>query len=284
MSRIHITIDGVGMSVDDGLPLLVHAREQGIEIPTLCHDDRLTPYATCCLCVVEIENTKGFTPACTRFPEEGMVIRTDSEGITRARRRALRLLFSDHYANCIPPCKVKKPPTKFISRRGDFSRGQSALPLCVKEVSPAQAGVNGMQLFDAPSPDCRICQCGKMGTCEIRRLAIKYQVLADEHLGEYHAYEFRRLSPLLGLDMNKCIRCTKCIRACSEIQGVGILGFIHRGFDTDLCYMADLEDKQAQCMDCALSGARCVEVCPTGALQILDKNAAAASASPGGQG
>lgn len=210
-----------------------------------------------------------------------MAIHTNSEEIIRARRQALKLLFSDHYANCIPPCRIKKPPNKFISRRSDFSLGQCVYPICIKEVAGQSGGQPDTQLFEPPSLDCKICQCTKMASCEIRRLAIEYQVLPDEHRGQYHAYEFRRLNPLLGLDMNKCIRCAKCIRACGEIQGVGVLGFINRGFDTDLCYTADMDGKESQCMECTLSGARCVEMCPTGAFEILKGDAAAEKSGVG---
>ena len=270
------------MTVDDKRPLLIHARELGIDIPTLCHDDRLTPYATCNLCVVEIENTRGLVTACTRCPEEGMVIETENERILASRQHALKLLFSDHYANCVPPCRIKKTPNKFISRRSDFSSTQDTLPLCVKEAAPGHSEISGARLFEAPADDCKMCQCSAMGSCEIRKLAIKLQVLPEEHPGGFHAFEFQELNPRLGLDMNKCIRCAKCIRACDEIERVGILGFVHRGFDTELYYMAHPPEKQAQCMDCCLSGATCVEVCPTGALENLAKNTSAEGASPGG--
>ena len=151
-----------------------------------------------------------------------------------------------------------------------------------KRAAPGQVEAMGSSLFDPPFPGCKMCQCSAMGTCEIRKLAIKHKVMPEEYAGEFHAYEFRNLNPLLGLDMNKCIRCAKCIRACSEIEGVGILGFVHRGFDTDLYYMAHPRAKQTQCMDCCLSGATCVEVCPTGALEMLEKNKVAEGASTKG--
>lgn len=85
------------------------AAANGIHIPTFCHDDRLKPYASCFLCVVEIENARGLLPACSTQVTEGMVILTDSEKVVSARKTALELLLSDHAGDCIAPCEATCP-------------------------------------------------------------------------------------------------------------------------------------------------------------------------------
>ena len=92
-----------------GETILELACRHGIQIPTLCHDPRLVPYTSCYLCVVEVEGFRGLQPSCSTRISEGMKICTDNERIRGARRTALNLLVSNHYADCIGPCKDTCP-------------------------------------------------------------------------------------------------------------------------------------------------------------------------------
>jgi predicted molibdopterin-dependent oxidoreductase YjgC len=85
--------------------VLIHVlRDRGVRIPTLCHDDRLTPYGGCRLCVVaRRDEPSGLIPACSTPVEEGMVIETDSTDVIASRRRQLQLLLLDHRLEC-PVC------------------------------------------------------------------------------------------------------------------------------------------------------------------------------------
>ena len=86
-------INGVRVEVDPGTTVLEAARFLGMPIPTLCHDDGLTPYGACRLCVVEV----GVPPksklqsACTLHAEDGLVIHTHSARVERARQLLLEL-------------------------------------------------------------------------------------------------------------------------------------------------------------------------------------------------
>ena len=71
-------------------------------------------------------------------------------------------------------------------------------------------------------------------------------------------------SPALVRDPNKCILCGDCVRACSELQGLGVLGFAHRG--TDAMVMPAF-DKPLSATDCVSCG-QCRVFCPTGAISI----------------
>lgn len=92
-----------------GETILELARRYSIVIPTLCHDDRLEPFTSCYLCVVEVEGMRGHQPACSTRINEGMKIITDNESIRKSRKIALELLLSNHYADCIGPCKQTCP-------------------------------------------------------------------------------------------------------------------------------------------------------------------------------
>ncbi len=94
MSTVSITIDGRRVDAPEGATLLSVAREQGVEVPTLCQLDTLTPVNTCRLCVMELEGSRTLVPSCSRSVEEGMVVHTASERVRHSRRMVLELLAS----------------------------------------------------------------------------------------------------------------------------------------------------------------------------------------------
>ena len=70
MKQVNLQIDGKQIIADEGKTILQAAREGGIEIPTLCHDERLAPYGACRICSVEIKkggNRESWFPAFTRW-------------------------------------------------------------------------------------------------------------------------------------------------------------------------------------------------------------------------
>ena len=89
-----ITIDGVTTEVAEGATILDAARQMGIDTPTLCYGDTLTPVNVCRVCVVEVEKARALVPACSRKVEEGMVVHTDSERVRTSRRLVMELLGS----------------------------------------------------------------------------------------------------------------------------------------------------------------------------------------------
>ena len=66
-----ITIDGVTTEVAEGATILDAARQMGIDTPTLCYGDTLTPVNVCRVCVVELENARTLVPACSTVSESG---------------------------------------------------------------------------------------------------------------------------------------------------------------------------------------------------------------------
>lgn len=108
-NSLNIILNGTIVKGTPGETILNLARRHGISIPTLCHDDRLEPFSSCYLCVVEVEGMRGHQPSCSTLLTEGMKITTDNESIRKARKTALELLLSNHYADCIAPCKQTCP-------------------------------------------------------------------------------------------------------------------------------------------------------------------------------
>jgi formate dehydrogenase major subunit len=92
-----------------GESILDLAKRLNVHIPTLCNDNRLDPFSSCYLCVVEIVGMRGLQPACSTKVNEGMKIYTDNDKVRKSRKTALELLLSNHYADCIAPCRQTCP-------------------------------------------------------------------------------------------------------------------------------------------------------------------------------
>ncbi len=107
--QINVIINGKNLVGFKGESVLDVANKNNIEIPTLCNDPRLEPYTSCYLCVVEVEGMRGMQPACSTRIAEGMKIETDNLKIRNARKTALDLMLSNHYADCMGPCKQTCP-------------------------------------------------------------------------------------------------------------------------------------------------------------------------------
>jgi formate dehydrogenase major subunit len=104
MDNMKINIDGKEVNAVSGQTILEVARQNGIEIPTLCYNERLKPYGGCGLCVVEAAGNPKLLRSCATEVAPGMVISTDSPRILESRKMTLELLLSDHSGDCRGPC------------------------------------------------------------------------------------------------------------------------------------------------------------------------------------
>ncbi|MCK4762759.1 MAG: (2Fe-2S)-binding protein [Candidatus Aminicenantes bacterium] len=96
MSEIRLQIDNKEVTAKAGMTLLEAAQSAGIEIPTLCHHEKLEPYGGCRLCIVEVEE-RGWTKlvvSCVYLIAENLVVRTRSEKIDRIRKTIIELLMT----------------------------------------------------------------------------------------------------------------------------------------------------------------------------------------------
>ncbi len=141
MNKLNIILNGKKYEGESGETILACAKQQGINIPTLCHDPRLDPYSSCFICVVEVEGLKGLQPACSTLIREGMVVETENEKVRLARKNALDLIVSNHYADCVAPCKMTCPAG--VDVQGYISlieKGMhSEAVALIKEVNPLPA-------------------------------------------------------------------------------------------------------------------------------------------------
>lgn len=109
MDKIKVTIDGKECVAEKGQTILQIARDNSVEIPTLCYIDEVKAYGACGLCVVEADNVPKLLRACSAVASDGMVINTDTPRVRRSRKIALELLLSDHTGDCKGPCSLNCP-------------------------------------------------------------------------------------------------------------------------------------------------------------------------------
>ena len=112
---------------------------------------------------------------------------------------------------------------------------------------------------------CRDCTtCDKYGKCTLQKLAYQHGIntIRFENYRETQPVDFS--SAALVRDPNKCVLCGNCVRVCSEIQGVGVLGFAHRGSEATVVPAFNQNLAKTNCVSCG----QCGVVCPTGALTI----------------
>lgn len=91
---VAVTIDGHTLDVPAGTTIIDACKTLGIEIPTLCYLETLTPVNACRVCVVEVEGARVLAPACSRKVESGMVVKTRSPRVDLSRKLVLELLAS----------------------------------------------------------------------------------------------------------------------------------------------------------------------------------------------
>ena len=117
----------------------------------------------------------------------------------------------------------------------------------------------------AEAARCLECGCHDYDDCKLIRYSNE-QPIHPERLagGKHNSFKEQRLVAI-ERDQGKCILCNQCVRVCREVAQKGILGLVHRGFQTVIKPEFDNPETIACCATCG----KCVEVCPTGALKLL---------------
>lgn len=121
-----------------------------------------------------------------------------------------------------------------------------------------------MELILSDHPfDCLVCP--KSGNCELQSLAHRLGIRDIPYQGEQSTYR-KDTSPSIIRDVDKCILCRRCEMMCNEIQTVGALSAINRGFMAVIAPAFEMNLEKSPCTYCG----QCVAVCPTGALTEVD--------------
>ena len=233
---IEIKIDGRPVSVPEGATILDATRKLGIDTPTLCFLESLTPVNVCRVCVVELEGSRMLAPACSRKVEPGMSIKTDSERVRLSRRIVLEFLASSvdistapafkeymerygaHPERFGPSAATVAQPTKIDNDL--YVRNYSKCILCYKCVEAC--GVDAQNTFaiavagrgfsariatefDVPLPDSACVYCGNcIGVCPTGALMFKteYDMRAAGTWDESRQSQTTTICPYCGVGCN----------------------------------------------------------------------------------
>ncbi|MBR2633317.1 MAG: (2Fe-2S)-binding protein, partial [Lentisphaeria bacterium] len=123
---IEFILDGRTVTAEAGETIMQVARKNGINIPGLCGEPRISKTTSCFVCVVRDLKTGRFLPSCSACPAPGQEIDASSEEVRDMRRTALNLLLSEHNGDCEAPCTIACPAHAPVEeyvragRNGDF--------------------------------------------------------------------------------------------------------------------------------------------------------------------
>lgn len=105
--------------------------------------------------------------------------------------------------------------------------------------------------------------CLRNGTCELQKLCDELGIKDIEFQGAKREAKIDNLSHSIVRDSSKCILCGRCISTCRDIQGIGVLDFTNRGFNTEVAPAFDYSMKDVDCVYCG----QCIQACPVAALR-----------------
>ncbi len=166
---IEMTLNGLKVQVEEGSTILEAAEFYGFPIPTLCHMDGLSPYGACRLCVVEIgvEPKSKLVSSCTYPCEEGLVVRTASKRVLKARKMVIEL----HLATCPQSKTIQDIAAAHDVRQQRFRQEHEdcimcglCTRMCEEQMMAKAIGFRGRgenrslgTPFDIKSDVCRLC-------------------------------------------------------------------------------------------------------------------------------
>jgi NADH-quinone oxidoreductase subunit G/NADP-reducing hydrogenase subunit HndD len=196
-----IEVNNRTIEAKEGETILSALNRAGIEVPTLCHMEGLTPTGACRICVVEVEGARGLVPSCAYPVADGMKIQTHSPKAIRARKTIVELLLADHPDDCL-----------YCVRNNNCRLQDLAVELGVRQRRYAGAK-SGCEL-DTSSPSivrdpakCILC-----GKC----------VRVCEEVQGVAAIDFTGRGSMAtvgtafdeGLNISSCVNCGQCVTVC----------------------------------------------------------------------
>ncbi|MCX6790611.1 MAG: 2Fe-2S iron-sulfur cluster-binding protein, partial [Candidatus Gribaldobacteria bacterium] len=201
---INLIIDDQKIKALQGQTILEVAKENGIEIPSLCYHPDLSIKANCRLCLVQIKGVKSLQTACSTLAQESMEVSTESIEITKLRKMNLELIFSQHKEECADcvwnfNCqlltlakKYKLQITRLLDRKWEF---------------PTYRFGCALEFDSSKCIDCRNC----------------VEVCDKQQVSHLKIVKKNNLQEIVPDDKNPCIYCGQCLTHCpaGAFEGVG---------------------------------------------------------------
>jgi formate dehydrogenase major subunit len=208
--------------VPEGTSIMRASMEAGIAIPKLCATDMVDAFGSCRLCLVEIEGRNGTPSSCTTPVMEGQVVHTQTGRLKSLRKGVMELYISDHPLDCLT-----------CAANGDCELQDMAGAVGLRDVRYGQDGAN--HVFKQGRNDG----------------ALNAKWMPKDESNPYFTY-----------DPSKCIVCSRCVRACEEVQGTFALTIEGRGFNSRVSPGMHESFLGSECVSCGA----CVQACPTATL------------------
>ena len=231
-------LDGQSVTAHPGETILKAAQRHGVEIPHLCYSDGLRPDGNCRACVVEIAGERTLAPSCCRAPTPGMKVQAASPRARKSQQMVVEMLLSDMPDMGYRWNDEQKNTPELIagSAYPESARGQ----------------------FDSKTPE----STGQHGELSewATRLGVAVRPALKALRRQQPAPDLSH--PAMAVNLDACIQCNRCVRACREEQVNDVIGYALRGADSKIVF--DLDDPMATSI-CVACG-ECVQACPTGAL------------------
>jgi NADP-reducing hydrogenase subunit HndD len=231
---LDIEVDGRAVRVPEGATILDACRVEGMDTPTMCFADNLTPVNACRVCVVEVEGARALVPACSRPVEAGMKVRTDTERVRHSRKLVMEFLASS-------------VDTSLAST--DWHRWQAEYAADPDRFGAAMTPM-GSGERDAKAPG-------------------HHHAPAEQTVAETVAQPVKVDNDLYVRDYAKCVLCYKCVEACgTDAQHTFAIAVAGRGFDARISTEYAVPLDASACVYCG----NCIGVCPTGALMFKSEH------------
>lgn len=196
-----LTLDGRTVAFQDGDSVLDVARAQGVRIPTLCHHRRTGALGRCRVCVVEVDGQRTLPSACNLPAREGLVVRTATERVLRARRTVVELLLASGEHRCLGCLKNSRCELQDVA----FELGVASPRF--EETAPADPVDASSPMIAVDRRRCILC-----GRCA----AACRDVVGNDVLGIAGKGAAARVVFDLDAEMDAsgCVQCGECVQAC----------------------------------------------------------------------